>query len=321
MDNNESILVSVYVITYNSSKYVMETLESIKIQTYPHIELIISDDCSTDNTLDLCEKWTEENKTRFINVQILTFSKNTGVSANCNRAIKASKGTWIKGIAGDDVLMPNCIYDNLNYATLNQDVFLVQSDNVLIDEDSKFIQRKINFFLKYKLSIFNDKRISANDQHKLLLYASNIIPATLFIKRELFQIIGEYDESIPMMEDRPFFLKATKMGFKFHYFSQITVKYRKHSNSIMSQCMQLQIINKNHLSFLQVSEKYLFKEIDLLGVYIKKYHASVIRTFYSSKINIRTRFNKLIFNLLVFPHNLYNFASFFLLSLKIKRRW
>ncbi|MBR5577209.1 MAG: glycosyltransferase [Bacteroidaceae bacterium] len=54
------IPVSIVVITYNSSKYVLETLESVKAQDYPNIELIVSDDRSTDNTFELVNQWIEE---------------------------------------------------------------------------------------------------------------------------------------------------------------------------------------------------------------------------------------------------------------------
>lgn len=60
MTNNNDMynpLVSVIVITYNSAKYVLETLESIRVQSYQNIELIISDDCSKDNTIDICRNW------------------------------------------------------------------------------------------------------------------------------------------------------------------------------------------------------------------------------------------------------------------------
>ena len=62
-----SELVSIITPTYNSAKYVLETLESIKSQTYHNIELIISDDASQDNTVDICELWLKENKERFRN--------------------------------------------------------------------------------------------------------------------------------------------------------------------------------------------------------------------------------------------------------------
>ncbi|KAA6320476.1 putative glycosyltransferase EpsE, partial [termite gut metagenome] len=104
---NEQPLVSIVVITYNSSKYVLETLESAKVQTYQNIELIVSDDCSTDDTVDVCQNWLDENKERFVRTELLIVLKNTGVSANCNRGYKVAKGEWIKGVAGDDMLFPH----------------------------------------------------------------------------------------------------------------------------------------------------------------------------------------------------------------------
>ena len=108
-------LVSVPVVIYNSAKTILETLESIKAQTYPNIELIISDDCSTDNTVALCRDWIDKNKERFIRVEIIVPDHNTGVAGNCNRAYAACEGEWIKSIAGDDLLMPNCILDCTTY--------------------------------------------------------------------------------------------------------------------------------------------------------------------------------------------------------------
>ena len=54
--NNKFPLVSVVIITYNSEKTIIETLESIKNQTYKNIELIISDDFSKDNTVEICKQ-------------------------------------------------------------------------------------------------------------------------------------------------------------------------------------------------------------------------------------------------------------------------
>ena len=61
-----SPLVSIVVITYNSSKYVLDTLQSVYNQTYKNLELIISDDCSSDNTVAIVEKWLIDNGNRFV---------------------------------------------------------------------------------------------------------------------------------------------------------------------------------------------------------------------------------------------------------------
>ena len=102
-------LVSIIVISYNSSKYVLETLESAKAQTYQNLELIISDDCSTDNTVKLCDTWLKDNKSRFTKTKLITVEKNLGIPKNCNRALYTAEGDWTKLIAGDDILMPNCV--------------------------------------------------------------------------------------------------------------------------------------------------------------------------------------------------------------------
>ena len=68
------IPVTVNVLTYNSSKYVLETLESIKTQTYQPLILHICDDCSTDDTVKICKKWIGENSDRFIKTKIRLFA-------------------------------------------------------------------------------------------------------------------------------------------------------------------------------------------------------------------------------------------------------
>lgn len=116
MRNNP--LVSIVIITYNQSKYILETLESTRFQTYHNIELIISDDYSTDNTISICKDWLQKNKDRFINVKLVVPHKNTGTAINCNRGVNASTGKWIKLLAGDDKLPPESINDFVNFVTI-----------------------------------------------------------------------------------------------------------------------------------------------------------------------------------------------------------
>src|SRR5688572_26730058 len=114
MDDKYQPLVSVIVITYNSALYVLETLDSIKRQTYQQIELIISDDCSNDATVELCRKWLSVNGSRFVRTSLIEVESNTGIAQNCNRGVEASKGEWIKIIAGDDALEVYTITDYIN---------------------------------------------------------------------------------------------------------------------------------------------------------------------------------------------------------------
>lgn len=98
-------LVTIIVITYKSADYVIDTLESISQQTYKNIELIISDDRSPDNTLEICESWIEKHKNRFSNTIVTKTDRNGGICYNYNNGLKMATGKWIKYIAGDDELI------------------------------------------------------------------------------------------------------------------------------------------------------------------------------------------------------------------------
>ncbi len=309
---NKSPLVSVLVISYNSTKYIIDTLESIIQQTYQNIELIISDDCSTDKTVELCQNWINNNKERFVKCKIITSPVNTGISPNINRAIRAAKGIWIKSIAGDDLLMPNCIEDNINYIKKNPDVFIVQSESKYINGDSKEIIKAT----KVK-SRFKNKRISAYYQHRLSLFTSNLNIQTLFIKKELYNYIGEYDETIPMMEDRPFYLNATEHGFKIHYFPKITAVYRIHSQSVFNLSLEHKIINNNRLIPLEVSEKYVYPHLSKFGLFIYEYLALLTRKFYNSRFNKKHKFNLLLWTILKSPHSIYCRLKILMINKKI----
>ena len=216
-------LVSVAVITYNSSKYVLETLESIKAQTYQNIELIISDDCSTDNTMQLCKNWYEQNKERFARIQYVEVEKNTGVSANCNRAEDACGAEWVKLIAGDDMLLPNCITDFMEYVQTHEDVVYVFGKIQIFGGDEKLQELFINKIFDY--SFFT---LSIAQQLERLWNNGNCIPAAsaFYNVNRTRDLHLRYDERIPFLEDYPRWINALRKGVRFHFLEKETVLYR-----------------------------------------------------------------------------------------------
>lgn len=217
-------LVSIIVITYNSSKYVIETLESAKAQTYQNIELIVSDDCSTDNTVEMCMIWIEKNKERFARTELITVEKNTGIAANCNRGLEVSHGDWVKCIAGDDILLKSCININYELSKIHNSSFFF-SKMAYLNDDLKFtllFQKGFELFSKEK------------KQFKLLLERNYLPAPTAFINRKALIKLGGFDERFPMLEDYPLWLKACKNNYNIYFSDIITIKYRISSESISS---------------------------------------------------------------------------------------
>ena len=227
---NANPLVSIIVITYNSAKYVIETLESAKYQSCKNIELIISDDCSTDDTVTVCETWIKENKDCFIRTKLITVEQNKGIPANCNRGVNTSNGEWIKLIAGDDILLPNCIEDNLRFINLNKNAKIVFSTMQLFrKEDGKTIYLGIS-------PLDNQKKmyeLNANEQYNTLIESNwNWATPSSFIQKKVIIDLDFYDTDYTHFEDYPFWIKATKKGVKLHFFDKATVLYRQ-SQSMM----------------------------------------------------------------------------------------
>lgn len=195
---NNSPLVSIIVLCYNSADYVIETLESAKNQTYQNIELIISDDGSSDDTIDLCKKWLRSNDGKFVHSEIIAAPSNTGIPANCNRGLYASSGEWIKLIAGDDALLKECIETNVNYIVTYKEVKFLQTISNLYDK--AFL--KENFISKLpqiKNPDFFEQ--SGEDQYKMLLNKNYIAAPSVFMHKDSVLSMGGFDEDFRYFED------------------------------------------------------------------------------------------------------------------------
>lgn len=109
------MLDSIIVATYNCASYIEDTLNSVYRQTYKDLELIVTDDCSTDDSVDVASRWIDAHKERFKRVVQTKTQHNSGVTANYNAGLKEARGEWIKCLDGDDMLTDDAIYNYVDY--------------------------------------------------------------------------------------------------------------------------------------------------------------------------------------------------------------
>ncbi len=95
-------LVSVTIVTFNSGRFIKKCLESVLEQRYPHVEIIVIDNASTDGTVDLLERFEDR-------VRIVYNEENIGFAAAQNQAVALSRGDWVLALNPDVLLMPNFI--------------------------------------------------------------------------------------------------------------------------------------------------------------------------------------------------------------------
>lgn len=262
-------LVSVVVITYNSSHTVLDTLESIANQTYKNIELIVSDDCSKDNTIHVVRTWMEENRERFIRSELLTVETNTGLVKNCNRGRKAANGEWIKGIAGDDMLMPDAIEEYIKFVLANpQCQMCVAGVNVFSTENiptEKLSEDYNQYLIKTDITLEKQKR---------QIVKKMIFPGpTYFYSKNIYEKVGGYDEKYIMSEEWPFCYKVLNKGYRIYVIHKTLVKYRLTSSSI---CRDPKAkygnpiwVLDNRSFFLDIRLKEMLRRGMLLSVYMQ----------------------------------------------------
>lgn len=191
-------MISVIIPVYNSTNSIIETLDSVKNQTALNeiLEIIVINDGSTDNSLELVEKYKENNPT----LPIIIFDKeNGGVSTARNTGLKVAKGKYIALLDSDDVWFPNKIERQLKVLQENEEI-----DFLGCNSDSKglcILGRKI------------DKLYKANIKD-LCIKCFPSTPSAIF-KREIIEKIGLFDENQKYGEDMNYF---NKICVNFNYY-------------------------------------------------------------------------------------------------------
>jgi glycosyltransferase involved in cell wall biosynthesis len=302
--------VSVAVTTFNSAFFVVETLESIKAQTYKNIELIISDDGSADNTIELCKEWIAANGGRFIGTAVLTVAENTGVSANCNRCIKTAKFDWIKFIAGDDILLPNCIEDNMRFVAANKDAAIIFSQVLLYEDEFKEERFMAAIPGKYPMNLMNPD-FTAQDQYKLLLVSDRITyTPSYFFKKQALLDVGCYEEENKLVEDYPMWLKLTKAGSILFYFNKPTVGYRRHS-AALNNTKNDGLFKPLFLKMAPLKEKLVYPYLpwDIAG---SEKHILILSKFFQrAGLNKNRSLNAWLYKIAIIYCNPFRYVIFF----------
>ena len=107
-------LVSIIMPSYNTGRYLAETVESVLAQTYQNWELIIVDDCSTDDTETVAAKYLQDSRISFFRNE-----KNSGAAVSRNRALQAAKGKWIAFLDSDDLWHPRKLEKQIGFMKAN----------------------------------------------------------------------------------------------------------------------------------------------------------------------------------------------------------
>jgi glycosyltransferase involved in cell wall biosynthesis len=114
-------LVSIITPSYNTAKFIVKTIQSVVLQTYPFWEMIIVDDCSTDNTLEIVRNYIDNYHEK--RIKLLVNKNNCGAAISRNKALRESKGNWIAFLDSDDLWKPEKLASQISFMEENDYMF------------------------------------------------------------------------------------------------------------------------------------------------------------------------------------------------------
>jgi glycosyltransferase involved in cell wall biosynthesis len=222
-------LVSVIVPTYNRAGLIEETLDSVAAQTYRPVELIVSDDASTDGTSGLVERWGGKGSLR--SCRYLPLSSNSGKSAAVNAALGIATGEYVMILDSDDLLLPEAIATQVGFLERHPEAGMVSANalelagsrktGTVLGSFGRNIGGGIGGSFGEGAEIPDVVRVHGS----LLLNGNTVISSTALIRRRAIDAVGRLDETLQIVHDWDYWIRISKK-FPIGYVRTPLVYYR-----------------------------------------------------------------------------------------------
>ena len=230
-------LVSICIPTFNGSEFITEAMDSAISQSYPNLEIIVSDDDSDDNTLEIIETY----KTQTEIPIYIYHHKPQGIGANWNHCIQKANGVYIKFLFQDDILLPNCIEEMVKVLEADQTIAIVASKREFIIEDSYLNEETKIWINSYRdneanLDLPKENGLSILDKQifrskKFFESPRNKVgePSNILFRKKTIKEIGYFREDLKQILDYEFYYRALKNN-RIAILQNVLVKFRLHHN-------------------------------------------------------------------------------------------
>lgn len=276
-------LISVLVLCYNNQKYLYDNLKSIFSQTYPNIEVLISDDASDDFNASILINWIAKNKTFNIKkISIYENQFNIGTVASLENLQKKSEGEFLFNIAADDVFFDNDVLLSLykKAKEVGDDAQVILAEVEMWDEK---LENKIGCFLKEE-GLEKIKNSTALDLFSECSWHP-FLPACYLYHRNLLDIIGDLSQKYSLIEDWPSQIIFCREGIKPVLCDiKSTIKHRdggiSHGNSLDSKLAFLRYYHDFYQVYINEVEPFISRLSVKDGKRAKGYATDRFRAYY-----------------------------------------
>jgi glycosyltransferase involved in cell wall biosynthesis len=211
--------VSVIMPCYNHARYVKEAVEGILAQTFGDLELIITDDCSKDNSPGIIHEY-EKKDPRVIGIY---HRKNEGEGKSRNDAMAKSSGKFIAFCDSDDIWENEKLETQLPFFKKFENIDAIHSDSIIIDENSTATGKRFS-------SLFQKGMRLTGDLFNQLCLRNVINVPTVILRRKCLSDAGWFEEDFRYLADWIYWIRVARKN-TFFYIDEPLARYRVHSQS------------------------------------------------------------------------------------------
>ncbi|WP_307847708.1 teichuronic acid biosynthesis protein TuaG [Metabacillus bambusae] len=213
LDKENLPYVSIITPSYNSSKYIKKTIDSVKMQTFKNWEMIIVDDCSKDDTRSILRKLSEEDS----RIKVIYLETNSGAAVARNTAIDAAMGKYIAFLDSDDLWLPEKLEKQIKFME-EKDILFSFTKYDVIDEEGNNLNKPVSV-------------PESIDYHGLL---KNTIIGCLTVMINIEKLGKMKMPEIRTRQDFAFWLSILRKGHKAYGINETLAQYRYVADSISS---------------------------------------------------------------------------------------
>lgn len=202
--------ISIVLPCYNGAAMLPQAIESVLSQTFQDWELIIVNDCSTDNTLEVAKMYEEKDE----RIRVFSNPVNKKLPASLNEGFSHARGEYYTWTSDDNIMKPNMLRAFCDFLDNNIDIGFVISDYEAIDVDGCYI-----------------KTITIPDDINICMPLNDYVGASFMYRSNTAKKVGAYDENLFLVEDYDYWIRLWK-ECKIGIIHEVLYKYRWHSNSL-----------------------------------------------------------------------------------------
>ncbi len=251
--------VSIIITSYNHRNFVAKAIQSFLDQTFQDFEMIIVDDCSTDNSKEIIKSFND------VRIKTIFLEKNLGFCRATNIAIQEASGDYIKMFASDDVARNDLLAKQVEFLEKNTQYGGLFSMVDVIDDKGEISKRKTRIYNKYFLNV---KYSRAEFLNHFFCKGNFLAAPTAIIKKEALLKVGGFDERIIQGHDFDLWLRLCLYGCNLYVLPESLVYYRQldgyqnMSSNTENVRKRLVFDNERILErFFEIKDVALFREI------------------------------------------------------------